>query len=635
MSADSFRHCYGRLPEATLLVSPEGQILEANPAAIALVSSKTHLLGSRLHDLVQDSPEKVSRFLELCRRSKDLFPGSVVFKNGAENGFPCRVEGALFDVEPEGNLILIRMFSKEQSGFSALNDRIAALHREVLERKRTEVRLYAQKQWLETTLTSIGDAVIATDSSARIVFLNPIAQSLIGWTQEEAAGKPLEEVFIIHNEKSGEPAENPVHKALREGRVVGLANHTRLTAQDGRQRSIDDSAAPIRDVDGRITGVVLVFRDITARQRAQEELQRTLEFDEAVMANMGEGLYTVDAEGLVTYMNPAAERLFGWSFEELRGRKMHDMTHHHRPDGKPFPAEECAGYQVLKHGKTLTDHEDIFIQKDGTFFDVVYSSSPLRSGTEILGLVVVFRDVSAQKRAAEELRKSTEDLRRANEDLSQFAFAASHDLQEPLRMITSYSQLLVKSYRGQFTGEAGLCVKFISDGTQRMRELLSDLLAYTQVNEGGGGEMLPVDLNRVFENTLENLKTAIEDSQAVVSAEQLPTVRGHEAHFVQLLQNLIGNAIKYRGDSAPRIQLSVQQDNGMWRLAVSDNGIGIDPEYHRTVFGVFKRLHGKDVPGTGIGLAICQRVVNRYGGRIWVESQLSQGATFYCTLPSA
>jgi light-regulated signal transduction histidine kinase (bacteriophytochrome) len=132
-----------------------------------------------------------------------------------------------------------------------------------------------------------------------------------------------------------------------------------------------------------------------------------------------------------------------------------------------------------------------------------------------------------------------------------------------------------------------------------------------------------------------NLKTAVEESQSVVTSDQLPVVHGHESHFVQLLQNLIGNAIKYRGQSPPRVHLSAAKENGVWRLAVADNGMGIEPAYHQTIFGVFKRLHGKQISGTGIGLAICQRVVERYGGRIWVESELNQGSTFYCTLPTA
>jgi PAS domain S-box-containing protein len=511
---ESFRHCYGRLPEATLLVSLDGRILEANAAARGFLRADGSLINAMLRDAVFDPPEKVARLLNLCQRSRDLFPGSLVFRNGSAEGIACRVDGALFSTPEEKGYVLLRLFLKDEASrrFHTLNERIETLNRDILERKRVEAQLYAQR----------------------------------------------------------------------------------------------------------------------------ELLRRTAEFDEAVMSNMAEGLYTVDAQGLLTYINPAAEIFFGWTFNELRGKHMHEMTHHHHPDGTAFPAAECPGLRVLVKGHELLEQEDTFIRKDGSFFDVIYSSSPLRSGSDILGLIVVFRDVSESKRKEHELRAANKALVRANEDLNQFAFAASHDLQEPLRMITSYSQLLVDSCPGRFDGEVMLCLDFIMQGTARMRELLADLLAYTQVGESDAStETAVVDLNLVFQKALENCKTAIDESGAIVTGDPLPTLPGYEPHFLQLFQNLFGNAIKYRSDKPPRIHISAQRVQDMWRLSVSDNGIGIALAYQRRIFGVFKRLHGKELPGTGIGLAICQRVVERYGGQIWVESQLNDGSTFFCTFPIA
>jgi light-regulated signal transduction histidine kinase (bacteriophytochrome) len=233
-------------------------------------------------------------------------------------------------------------------------------------------------------------------------------------------------------------------------------------------------------------------------------------------------------------------------------------------------------------------------------------------------------------------QKETEvELRRANEDLNQFAYAASHDLQEPLRMITAYSQLLLKGYRGQLEGEPALCVNFVNEGTKRMRDLLAALLAYSQVGADGDRSMKVTDLNLVFNRAVENCQAAIAETGATVTSDPLPAVRGHEEHFVQLLQNLIGNAVKYHGPRPPAIHVAAEKCGEEWRIAVTDNGMGIAPEYHQTIFGVFKRLHAKDIPGTGIGLAICRRVVERYGGRIWVESEAGQGAKFLFTLPVA
>ena len=233
----------------------------------------------------------------------------------------------------------------------------------------------------------------------------------------------------------------------------------------------------------------------------------------------------------------------------------------------------------------------------------------------------------------QEQKETEQELRRANEGLNQFAFAASHDLQEPLRMITSYSQLLIKDYEGNLNGDAALCVDFITKGAKQMQALLADLLSFTEIASKNGESHDFVDLNQVMETVRRNLGPAIEDNGAVVTCTELPSVLGHDTRFVQLFQNLIGNSIKYHGEDPPRIDVSVKQQGVEWLFEVTDNGMGIDSEYFQYIFGVFKRLHGKSIPGTGIGLAICQRVVERCGGRIWVGSEIGRGTTFYFTLP--
>ena len=232
-----------------------------------------------------------------------------------------------------------------------------------------------------------------------------------------------------------------------------------------------------------------------------------------------------------------------------------------------------------------------------------------------------------------ERRHVEKDLQRANKDLSQYAFASSHDLQEPLRTINIYSQLLIEHCGAEMDADARLYMQYIAEGTKRLRNLLADLLSYARA---GADEREPaefVDFNVVCGMARDHLQAAIADSGAVVSCDKLPVIYGRAAHFVQLMQNLIGNAIKYRGEKVPDIRISAERLNGEWRFAVADNGIGIPREYQQEIFGVFKRLHGRAIPGTGIGLAVCQRVVERYGGRIWVESEVRGGATFYFTLP--
>ena len=221
----------------------------------------------------------------------------------------------------------------------------------------------------------------------------------------------------------------------------------------------------------------------------------------------------------------------------------------------------------------------------------------------------------------------------ARAELQHFVYAASHDLQEPLRMITVYSQLLVKAYPGKLDDNAATFVDNIVGGTKRMRELLSDLLAYSEIGASPEEPAAAVDLNVIIENVTQNLKVSIDESGAVITTGPLPTLSAREGHFIPLFQNLIGNAIKYRSAQPPRIHVSAQAMDGQLRFTVADNGMGIDPAYREKIFIAFKRLHGKKIPGTGIGLAICQRIVERYGGRIWVESQPGQGSTFIFTLP--
>lgn len=238
------------------------------------------------------------------------------------------------------------------------------------------------------------------------------------------------------------------------------------------------------------------------------------------------------------------------------------------------------------------------------------------------------------QQAQEALQRSNEELRLANEDLNHFAYSASHDLQEPLRMISAYTQLLQRRYQDKLDDEADRYIKFAVEGAHRLEALLRDILAYTQAANTAGEKMEPLDANVVLEKVLSNLHGAIERSGARVTSGRLPVVKVAEIHLVQVLQNLIGNAIKYAGQAAPRVEIEASRAQGAWVFSVRDNGIGIDPKYSELVFGLFKRLHTADqYGGTGIGLAICQKIVKRYGGRIWVDSVPEQGATFYFTLP--
>ncbi len=374
------------------------------------------------------------------------------------------------------------------------------------------------------------------------------------------------------------------------------------------------------------------IRDISVRKAAEQRLAHMEARYRGLLEAAPDAIVVVNSVGEIVLLNLQAEKRFGYRRDELVGQQVKNII----PEGfaerlvaDDLRSAEDALAQQIGTGIELTGR-----RKDGTAFPIEIMLSPLESAEGIL-VTAAIRDISVRKAAELHLLQTVEELNRSNEELGQFAYIASHDLQEPLRMVASYTQLLSRRYKGQLDTDADEFIAFAVDGASRMQRLIDDLLAYSRVGTKGQ-DLLATSSEEALEQALLNLRGAIEESGALVTHDPLPTVLADEMQLVQLFQNLVGNAIKYQDPGVPRVHISAARNSGKkWIFAVNDNGLGIDPQYFEKIFGVFQRLHGRDeFAGTGIGLAICKKIVERHGGSISVESQPGKGSTFRFALAS-
>ncbi len=516
---------------------------------------------------------------------------------------------------------------------------------DITEEKMSEVKLRNAHERLQTMLASINNGVVATDTEGRIELMNPMAETLTGWTQTQAFGKPFEDIVTLKSEQLGELITSPVRHILRDKADMNVSTPIELINKDGLQIPIGYNAAPIKDQFGSIVGAVMVFRDISDRQKAEREhIQLTLLLAaqqkrlENILANVPgivwESVIVPDSQQQrMEFVNSYAEKILGYSREEWLSIPNFGQKIIHPDDAESSQKEAQA---IFEAGNMSAVIQFRCLAKDGRVVPIEAHYTILTDETgKVVGTCGLMMDISQRKADENAIKQSALDLKRSNEQLEQFAYVASHDLQEPLRMITSYLQLLERRYKDKLDQDAHEFINYAVDGSTRMKALINDLLAYSRVKTGEQ-DFARFDTKAALEQAITNLQISIAETGAQITYDSLPNILGNEAQFVQLFQNLLSNAIKFHGEESPKIEVKAERSGTVWKFSLKDNGIGIEPQYVERIFIIFQRLHTKDrYPGTGIGLAICKKVVEHHGGRIWAESTPGTGTTFWFTIPSA
>ena len=496
------------------------------------------------------------------------------------------------------------------------------------QRDRLEQALEKQRQWLQVTLGSIGDAVIATDREGAVTFLNPVAEQLTGWTADAAAGQPLPTVFRILSEQTREPAPNPAERVLREGTAVGLANHTALIARDGRELPIEDSAAPIRDGAGDLSGVVLVFRDATRKRAAETELRQSEQRFRAAFEQGGIPMALTALDGRFLRANPALSQMLGRPEAELAALTVWDVTH-------PDDLDQTRGglERMTRGGSTGFRLEKRYLRKDGTVIwgDMCAAPVPDAMGRPLY-LVTHIQDITERKRAEE-------GLRLANQRKDEFLATLAHELRNPLAPIRTGAFLL--GQRAPQDPEIRAIYDMIARQSAHMSRLVDDLLDVSRI-ERGRVELRKerVDLGRVVAHALEASKALIDagDLQVTVEvADPAPVLEADPVRMEQMLCNLLSNACKCT-PAGGRIQVAAGWNEDQAVLRVRDNGIGMSPEVRAHIFELFFQAHqnnDRHGGGLGIGLTLVQRLAQLHGGEVTAASDgPGRGSEFRISLPA-
>lgn len=523
----------------------------------------------------------------------------------------------------------------------AMHDEIAARHlAEEKLRRRIEAELLASEDKLRSCFEAASQAILGVSSSGRISLVNRRTEEMFGYSRDELLGQELE-VLLPERFRTAHVSHRSGYFSEPRVRAMGAGMELAGRRKDGTEFPIEIGLSHVSTPEGPLAfGMV---SDISERKKAADELERVNNefrrsnaeliasqdklrsyFEAASQAILG-----VSADGRISLVNRRTEEMFGYTREELVGQELELLL----PDR--FRSAHIAhrdGYFAEPRVRAMGAGMDLAgRRKDGTEFPIEiglgHANTP--EGPLAFGMV---SDISERKKAADDLKRANEELRQSNTEMEQFAHVASHDLQEPLRMVTGYLQLIERRYSTQLDASGKEFIGFAVNGAKRMRALIRDLLEFSRAGTHATN-FREIDTGLILGNALANLKTAIDESAARITAGPLPTLVGDPVLLTQVFQNLIANAIKFQKGDGPSVHISAHRQGAEWIYSVRDNGIGIESHHLERIFRIFERLHSiEEYSGSGIGLAITRKIVERHRGRMWVESQPGAGSTFFFSL---
>ena len=483
--------------------------------------------------------------------------------------------------------------------------------------------LRRERETLEVTLKSIGDAVIVTDVAGRVTFLNAVAERVTGWSTADARGQPFEKIFHIVNEHTGKPVEHPVAKVLETGGIVGLANHTILITRDGRRIPIDDSGAPVRVADGSLIGIVVVFRDVSERKRAEHERAWLA----AIVDSSDDAIASKTLDGIVTSWNPAAKRLFGYEPAEIVGKPITTII---PPE---LHSEEADILARLRRGERVDHYETVRLAKDGRRIDISLTISPIRDGEgTVIGASKIARDITQRKRDERLLRE-------ADRQKDEFLATLAHELRNPLAPIYAAAELLKQAKT--LAPELRAATTILERQARHMTHLVDDLLDMSRITSGRIRlQPEPIELTELLKSVVATYRQSAEAArhQVTLTLSGTPVfVSGDRIRLTQVMSNILHNAVKYTPPGG-RIEVALRTEDGQVVVSVRDNGMGIPAEMLEHIFEPFAQLdrsfeHADG--GLGIGLTLAKRLVELHQGRIEARSAgRGKGTEFLIHLPT-